>query len=364
MPSALSDPPSSVGPSRRNLLRGGLLGLAALTVAGCSGGRVRTPWSPDPDTDDELPANLPPDGELLLLALDRVHRYRTQLGQVGPRSRGQRSAVRHLTSVWQVQQERLEQLLTLAGVELPALDEVPALAPGSTDAESGAATASPGGTGGGARAGTTSSAAGQDDAAGTSAPPGPDVSVLGERVRTDLPTALAELARSTATNRAVLTSLLAQHAESARLLEAPVAWTPLAGPVGAAAVPVLQVTRPAVFGLEVVAARSGGEERELFESVLGPLRRITRALTTLAQDAAPVPPLGYDLPEPLDDAEARLELARALVHDVAPAALSVVDRAGSDEPQLQSLVRIVAESSQWSRDLGVTGAPFPGMSLP
>lgn len=345
MPAALPEPPSPAGPSRRSLLHGGLLGLAALTLSACSDGAPRTPWSPDPDVEDPLPENLPPDGELLLLARERLHGYQGLLAQVGPRSAAQRSVLRHLTSMWTEQQERLEQLLTLAGVELPTLADTPDQ-----------------GAGDGASA--TTAGDGTDDAASTSAAPGLDRTVLGEAVRADLPTALAELARSTATNRAMLTSLLAQHAESARLLLSAVEWSPLVGPVGTAAVPVLQATRPAVFGLEVVAARSRGEERDLFESVLDPLRRITRALTTLAGDAAPVPPLGYDLPEPLDDAETRMQLARDLVHDVSPAVLSVVDRAGADEAQLESLVRIIAEASAWGRELGVTGTAFPGMTLP
>lgn len=352
MPPALPDPSPTAGPSRRQLLRGGLLGLTALTLAACSG-TPRTPWSPDPDIEDALPENLPPDGEIILLARERVHRYRGVLDQVAPRSAAQRSLVGHLSELWTEQQDRLEALLTLAGVELPALEDVPVV-PGD-------AAATTAGTEGDGSAATS---AGPDDAASTSAAPGLDRTVLGQLVREDLPTALSELARSTATNRAMLTSLLAQHAESARLLLAPVDWPPLVGPVGTAAVPVLQATRPAVFGLEVVAARSRGEERDLFESVLDPLRSITRALTTLAGDAAPVPPLGYDLPEPLDDAEARMQLARDLVHDVSPAVLSVVSRGGADVAQLESLVRIIAEASAWARDLGVTGTAFPGMTLP
>lgn len=352
MPRALPDPAPLAGPSRRQLLRGGLLGLTALTLSACSG-TPRTPWSPDPDVEDALPDNLPPDGELILLARERVHRYRGVLDQVGPRSAAQRSTVRHLSSVWTEQQDRLEALLALAGVELPVLEDVPVV-----PVDAAASTTTPEGD----ESAVTSGA--PDDAASTSAAPGLDRTVLGQQVREDLPTALSELARSTATNRPMLTSLLAQHAESARLLLAPVDWPPLVGPVGTAAVPVLQATRPAVFGLEVVAARSRGEERDLFESVLDPLRSITRALTTLAGDAAPVPPLGYDLPEPLDDADARMQLARDLVHDVSPAVLSVVARAGADVAQLESLVRIIAESSSWAGELGVTGTAFPGMTLP
>lgn len=353
MPAALPDPARAAGPTRRSLLRAGLLGLGLTTLAGCSGDRPRAPWSPDPDTDTDRqpPSDLPPDGELLLLARARVHRYRGVLEHVRPSSRTGRSVVRDLTELWGVQQDRLEQLLVLAGVDLPVLEDVvvdlpeqPSPPPAPED--------------------DAATSTGPADAAVTSAPPGLDPEVLGAEVRDDLPAALEQLARSTVTNRAVLTSLVAQHTESARLLRAAPGREPLVGPVGAAAVPVLQVTRPAVFGLEVVAARSRGEERALYESLLQPLQRITRALTSLAGEAAPVPPLGYDLPEPLADEESRMALARDLVHDIAPAALSVVGRAGSDVGQLRSVVRIVAESAAWARELGVEGPPFPGMTLP
>lgn len=353
MPAASSDPTRAAGPTRRSLLRVGLLALGVTAVAGCTDGRPRTPWSPDPDVDgdERLPPDLPPDGELLLLARERLHRYRAVLTHVRPVSRTGRSVARHLDEVWTVQQDRLEQLLVLGGVDLPALAEVtvdlPDAAPSSAPPQDDAATST-----------------GPEDAAATSAPPGLAPEVLGAQIRSDLAAALEGLSRSTVTNRAVLASLLAQHSESARLLQAPVRHEPLVGPVGAAAVPVLQVTRPAVFGLEVVAARSRGEERALYESVLQPLQRITRSLTSLAGEAAPVPPLGYDLPEPLDDEASRMALARALVADVAPAALPAVGRAGSDVGQLRSVVRIVAESASWSRELGVDGAPFPGMTLP
>lgn len=348
-------------PSRRAVLRAGALGLVSTgLLGGCSGERLRTPWSPDPTQDAALPKDLPPDGELILLARERVHRYRSVLPHLTPRSASGRRAQHSLGELWPVQQDRLESLLTLAGVELPDLATVPM--PTGAGGDGAAATTEDDGS---ATTGRDGSAITQgDDASTTSALPDIDLEVLGAQIRDDLPTVLAELARSTATNRPMLTSLTAQHAESARLLRAPVDWAPLAGPTGAGAVPVLQVTRPAVFGLEVVAARSRGEERELFESVLRPLASITRALTTLAGEAAPVPPLGYDLPEPLSDADDRLTLARTLVHDVAPAALSVVDRAGGDPAQLESVVRIVAEATTWARSLQSPGVPFPGMTLP
>lgn len=353
MPAASPDPTRGAGPTRRSVLQVGLLALGATALAGCTEGRPRTPWSPDPDTDTDgaLPPGLPPDGELLLLARERLHRYRGVIVHVRPVSRTGRSVARQLADVWAVQQDRLEQLLVLAGVDLPDLADVVVDLPDVAGAS-------------GPPPDEAAASTGTDDAAATSAPAGLAPDVLGTEIRADLDGALEGLTRSTVTNRAVLTSLLAQHSEAARLLGAAVHHEPLVGPVGAAAVPVLQVTRPAVFGLEVVAARSRGEERELYESVLRPLQRITRSLTSLAGEAAPVPPLGYDLPEPLDDEPSRMALARGLVQDVAPAALSAVGRAGSDVGQLRSVVRIVAESAAWSRELGAEAVPFPGMTLP
>ena len=68
--------------------------------------------------------------------------------------------------------------------------------------------------------------------------------------------------------------------------------------------------------------------------------------------------------EPLDDAGQRRTLAAALVHDIEPAVLSVVSRAGHDVDQIRSLVRLVAETQHWAHTLEVDPDPFPGMTLP
>ena len=326
-------------------------------LAGCSGDEARTPWSPEPPVDEEEAARRMPDGDLLLRARERLAGHRADLSRVQAGSSAARAGVLSLAGLWQVQQERLEQLLELGGIDLPELDvqivDPPAVAEeapadGADSTDDGSATTSP--------------AAGSDEASQTAT--GPDPRTVGERLRAELPEVLDDLRRSSTLNRAMLVSLTAQHAESARLLGTPVDWPPLEGPVGAAAVPVLARTRPAVFGLEVAAARSRGEERATYESVLDAVRSTTRALTTLAGDAAPLPPLGYDLPEPLDDEGERLALARALVHDIEPAVLSVVSRAGSDVDQMRSLVRLVAETQSWAHQLEVDPVPFPGMTLP
>lgn len=335
--------------TRRTLLRAGVVGIASVgLLGGCNGDRLRTPWSPEPPVSQDDAARRMPDGDLLLSARERLAGHRAALATVPPGGAGQRRRLRVLGELWQVQQERLEQLLTLGGLPLPDLEVQTGGAPAGEATDEATGTSAPGGA---------------EDEAGQSGA-GPEPRVVGEQLRADLPVVLDELARSSGTHRAMLVSLAAQHAESARSLGAAVDWPPLVGPSGTAAVPVLARTRPAVFGLEVVAARSRGEERARYESVLDPVRSTTRALTTLAGDAAPLPPLGYDLPEPLGSEDDRLALAQALVRDIPPAVLSVVHRAGSDPEQLRSLVRLVAEGERWADDLRLDPVPFPGMTLP
>lgn len=251
-------------PSRRDALRVTALGLAAVTVGGCSGERLRTPWSPEPPEDGEA-RTLPPDTDLLEAALERVDRYRGLLERADPTSDGQRDRIALLGDLWGVQQERVGALLRLSGVEAGA-----SATTGPASEVDAAATSAP-------------------DGAGSTRGPTLELADLGREVRSSVDTSVAEVARSTATNRPMLTSLAAQHAVSAALLGAAVEWPELAGPTGSAAVPVLGATRPAVFGLEVVAARSLGDERERYEAVLGPLRALNRTLTTLAGDAARSP---------------------------------------------------------------------------
>lgn len=347
----------STSPSRRAVLRAALVGTTSVALlGGCSGERIRTPWSPEPTVDEAEAARRLPDGDLLLRARERLAGHRATLSTVQAGPSEVRATVISLAGLWQTQQERIEQLLTLGGIPLPELDVQ--VRPTVDDAAVTTAVGREGGSGSDDETATTV----PDGAAQTAT--GPEPRVLGEQVRADLSAVLEDLTRSSTTHRAMLVSLAAQHAESARLLGAPVDWPPLVGPEGTAAVPVLARTRPAVFGLEVVAARSRGEERAGYESVLGAARSTTRALTTLAGDAAPLPPLGYELPEPVDSEETRLALARALVRDIPPAVLSVVGRAGSDPEQLRSVVRLVAEAEHWRHQLGDDPAPFPGMTLP
>lgn len=348
--------------SRRAVL-GALAGVGGMALlTGCEDEVRRTPVAPTEGVRADDPTTWPPDTQLFIAARQRVYGYRLALdvvtGRDGTRER--------LAELWRVQQERLELLITLGGVPLPdLLDEPPVTAPpaaSSTATSDGAGATSDGteddGTGGdGGDAGDATSTAGDER-------PRPEAEELGRALRADHTQACRELSTATATNVPTLASLVAQHVAAAAWLGAPVTWDEMAGPTGAAAVPVLAVTRPAVFGLEVVAARSRDEERADYESVLDPLRSVTRQLATLAGAAAPVAPLGYDLPEPLETAEERRELARQLVSDIAPAALDAAQRLPGRADGLTGVVRIVSDTVVWDRALGTPAVPFPGMTLP
>lgn len=328
--------------SRRTLLRAAALAGGAVVLAGCDEEDPGTPVSPTDGVRADDPATWPPDTDLFLAARQRVHGYRLALDVVDGRAR----TLERLGALWREQQERLELLVTLGGVPLPALLDAPAV---TAPADAAVATGHP-------------------DDSGTTATAGPEqgrpgAAELGRALRADRTQACRELSTASATHVPVLASLAAQHVAAAAWLGAPVEWGEMAGPAGTAAVPVLAVARPAVFGLEVVAARAHGEERETYESVLEPLRSVTRQLATLAGAAAPVAPLGYDLPEPLETEEQRRQLARQLVGDVAPAALDAAQRLPGRVDQLTGVVRIVSDAVVWARALGTDPRPFPGMTL-
>jgi hypothetical protein len=332
-------------PSRRTVLRGIVVGGAALVLAGCEGTDPDRAPSPTDGVVPDDPQTWPDDSQLLIAARQRIHLNLVSLTEAGVQDDAQ-----GLADLWQTQIARLGQLVTLGGVPLPELLTPPVLER-PVDDEAGLSAD-----------GAGASAAGPDDAATTSS--GPEPVDVGRALRAQVPVLVRDLATATPTNLAVLVSLAAQQADAAAWLGAPVDWAPLVGPEGAPAVPVLAATRPAVFGLEVLAARSGAEERAGYERILDEVRSLTRQLTTLAGAAAPVAPLGYDLPEPLDTGEQRRALALALVSDITPAGLGAAQRLVGDEARLAAALRIVAESATWTRELGGRPEPFPGMTLP
>ena len=365
--------------SRRDVLRLALASGAFLGLSACEGKSPdRRAPSPTATVEPDQPETWLVDTELFLAARERVHGYRRTLSSARPRLEAEIAHAQQLAGLWSTQQDTLDRLIVLAGMPLDELAEIPdvdfaRLAQEAEDAERARSTAAPDREGsegsdeseGDAQAGDDAQEA--DDESGDDLPaPSPDdtLAELGATMVFDLPQVWEELAASSPVNLPTLTSLAAQHAASAALLGSPVLWEPLAGPSGAAAVPLLAVTRPAIFCLEVLAARSRESERADYEAVLKPLQVLTRQLTTLAGPAAPVPPLGYGLPTDLDNQAARYALARNVVADIAPAALEASERVRGDLQGLTGVVRIVAESVSWAQRLESEPLPFPGMVLP
>ncbi|SOC55085.1 protein of unknown function [Ornithinimicrobium cerasi] len=340
-------------PSRRSVLRGFVVGGAAVLLAGCEGeDQARDPSPTDGVVPDD-PQTWPDDSQLLIAARQRVHLNLLALTEAGVPD-----SAEALVGLWETQIARLGQLITLGGLPLPELVSPP-VGQRPLDDEAGRSATGDGGEAGGSTA-TTSS---PDDASATTSP-GVTPQDVGRSLRAQVPVLVREVATATPTNLALLVSLAAQQADAAAWLGAPVDWAPLAGPEGAPAVPVLAVTRPAVFGLEVLAARSRDEERATYEGILEEVRSLTRQLTTLAGAAAPVAPLGYDLPEPLETPEQRRSLALALVSDISPAGLGAAQRLVGSADQLTAALRIVSDAATWTRELGGSAEPFPGMTLP
>lgn len=341
--------------SRRALLLAGAAGTGSLLLAACSGDGAVSFFDDRSEEATGHPPTPVPDEAELLAALERVRAHRTGLAAVVATGSAART-VRGLDPLWQLQHERLVEVVRLSGIELSAEDMDTALAT-TPDPERSTATA-PAQSAGPDSSSATATAA--PDATPALAPE--DVA---DRIVSELPAVLSDITTVSTTNRPMLLALAAQHADAARRLGRPVDWPELVGPTDTAAVPVLAAARPAVYGLEVLAARSEDEERERYQQVLTEVRALTRSLTTLAGDAAPLPPLGYGLGDSSTERSGeRSRLATALVSDIAVALLGVADRIGDDEEQARAYLRVLADTVHWRRQLEADPEPFPGMVLP
>lgn len=175
---------------------------------------------------------------------------------------------------------------------------------------------------------------------------------------------LRALSEASAANLPMLVSLHGERAAAALLLGAPVTWPTLTGPTGARTVGVLAALRPAVYTLEVTAARASGPERERYETALAPLRQLTRQVTELAGPAAPAAPLGYGLPEPLSTANQRAALVARALQPLPAAVVEGTAGLTGDLAGVSGSVRLLAEVLRVGHPFGVPVTGFPGMAVP
>ncbi len=166
------------------------------------------------------------------------------------------------------------------------------------------------------------------------------------------------------TNLPTLMALHGQRAAAAEILGASVKWPDVEGPLGAGAITVLAGLRQAVYGFEVLVARSTEKEREAYKEALIPLREASRTVTELAGTAAPVAPLGYGLPSDVVDQEERRQLATDLLTALPQAVIAGSAARAGDEDAIVGTLRLVSLSVRLGTSFRVPTDPFPGLTVP
>ncbi len=215
---------------------------------------------------------------------------------------------------------------------------------------------------------TTDMTSAPDSDAATSTGSGPSVdpavladvllqSSLGEVIRQELSTV-------TGINLPTLMALHGQRVAAARLLGARVSLPALRGPSGAGAITVLAGLRQAVYGLEVLAARSEAGESETYRDALTTLRGPTRMVTALAGAAAPAPPLGYGLPTGLSTSPERREAAQQLLIALSQSVIAGSSARAFNDDAIGGTIALMAMSVEVGTTFNVPMAGFPGLSVP
>jgi len=174
----------------------------------------------------------------------------------------------------------------------------------------------------------------------------------------------ATLVTVSPTNLPTLMALHGQRAAAAETLGAPVKWPDVEGPLEAGAITVLAGLRQAVYGFEVLVARSTEKEREVYNEALIPLREASRIVTELAGPAAPVAPLGYGLPSGVATKEERRQLAKDLLAALPQAVIAGSAARAGDEDAITGTLRLLSLSVRLGTSFRVPMDPFPGLTVP
>lgn len=316
---------------RRSLL---LLGAAAASTAltGCSI-RLEQDAPPIPGIPTQGPVA---DQALLLSTLSGLR----QLVQVAQRA-GQIRWAPRLATLHRAQLTHLTQIIAALGIAVPS---EPAATPPAVSSPTGTSTA-------GSRTSTAALAATSATLAG--------VELAGLSA-----SAIGAVARGDDTNLPMLGALLATRGAAAAVLGRPTAWTGDGGPSAPVAVALLNAVRPAVYGLEVVAAKTPLKDRATVRATLTPLYGARAQLEAVAGSQAPADQLSYALPVQVTDAASGRRLAQQLLGRVVTTAASQVPATHHQPGELTALLRLwsgaTAESWRW----GVTPTPFPGLRAP
>ena len=185
------------------------------------------------------------------------------------------------------------------------------------------------------------------------------------RLEADSVTAAYGLLRSVGAELVpTLGAIAAQRAAGARALDPGYRAAPPAGagPLSASgALPFLAATRQAVYGIEVVAARSGPAQRERAEAVLDRLRALVRVQEESAGPSAPPTPLAYALPLEVSDDDTGARLARTLLERLTSAYAAQLAPLAATRPAALTATWWLVWSARTAQRWGAPAAPFPGL---
>lgn len=359
MPDAADAAQHALG--RREALRA--LGLAALAapLAGC-GIRLED----DAPRLPLLPTRQPIPGEQFVVALwARSGRLASAAAELGGAAK---TLPAQLASVHAEQARVLRSVLVQQAVPDSVLDDArraadaealvptagPTVPPGATVP---AATPTPTTSSGGSR----SPASAGPSAAPTAAPVTP--ALLGRAEAAALvPDVLAGLARTRGRTLSLAGAALAQRGASATLLGSAPRWPEDAFTDADRAAWLLEATRAAVYGFQVVTAQSAGAQRTLAAGTLAALQGREAEQESLAGASARPRVLGYPLPFPVTTPTAARRLALHVLTGLAESLASELGRSEGKQPQLAALVRWLSDTTVQSNRWGQPVAAFPGMA--
>jgi len=161
---------------------------------------------------------------------------------------------------------------------------------------------------------------------------------------------------------ALIGSLMAQRFAAVTLLGGTVTAAAPSDLDREGATALLEATRAAVYGFEIVATHIDSSGRALALSTLALLSRRTTDLETLAGSSAPPPPLGYELPFPVRDSDGARRLAVHLLEALLTRQAVALEPAAGDAKALATLVGWLGETESAASQWGAPLAAFPGLN--
>ncbi|NYJ74172.1 hypothetical protein [Allobranchiibius huperziae] len=184
---------------------------------------------------------------------------------------------------------------------------------------------------------------------------------LGAAIRAGLsPTAYDDAVHANSANTAMLAALLAFDAAGATVQGAAPAWggEQVSGATAAALLPSV---RTAVYGLEIIAARTPARARTLPSAAVVTMDAARSRLEPAAGPKGPPARLVYPLAVQPTTEDARTTLARDLLSDVVTACAAQVGSARGTRGDLLALVHLWSDATALGWRWGLPPEPFPGL---